>query len=365
MNIKEKYQKEIIPKLKKNFEVIIIAPNFGPTKTSGIKLIKLPLRKIKMGDYHPAKFQYSKIKKEIQNADVVFTQTIGPIGLGSIFAARRFNKPLVSFIHSVERELFPKAISSNILKKFAYPIVTSLTRFIYNKSSLLIVPSSSIADILMWQGIKTRKYIAHLGVDTKKFIKKDKDLAKKKLGYTKNDFVIGYHGRLGREKDLKTLLRAYVRMRSKYDNVKLLIVGSGVKEVEDLFRNQKGVNMVGSQDNVVPFINAMDVYAIPSLTETSSLTTLEAMACEIPVIATQVGFIQDYIENGVNGLFFKMQDPYDLKKNLELLYNNSMLRRTLGKKARETILEKFRWEVTAERIVSAIENVVLNLEQKE
>lgn len=353
-----RFLSEIIPRLKDKYDITVIAPDFGRTKNEGIKVVKIPVSKMLFGDFKPAKAQYIKIKNTIKNADVVFTQTIGPIGMCAIIASKKLSVPLVSFIHSIEWELFPKAVSVPLIRKFLYPLSKIWVRWLYNKCDLLIVPSSSTADMLTWQKIVTKKKIAHLGVDTSKFIKGDKAKAKKAAGFQQNEFVIGYHGRLGREKDLKTLLRAYIRIKSKFKNVKLLIVGSGAKDVEDLFKNKDGIIYPGQKNNIVLWIQAMDVYVLPSLTETSSLSTLEAMSCEIPVISTKVGFVKSYIDDNENGLFFEQQHPYALSRKIKLLMGDARLRYKLGSNGRKTILEKFSWKISAERIVKAINSVL-------
>jgi|FLOH01.1.fsa_nt_gi phosphatidylinositol alpha 1,6-mannosyltransferase len=353
-----RFLSEIVPRLNKSFKVIVIAPDFGKVESSGFRIVKIPLRDSKLGDYKPAKLEYWKIKDTIKKADIVFSQTIGPVGLLSIIAAKKLGKPTVSFIHSIEWELFPKAVSMSILKKILYPISKKLVRYAYKKSKLLIVPSESVSDMLVWQNILTPKKIAHLGVNVTKFCKVNNNDAKKKVGLDKNDFIIGYHGRLGFEKDLKTLLRAFIRIRNKHPNVKLLIVGEGVKEIENMLKSQKGVIMPGPQNNVIPWVQAMDLYVLPSLTETTSLSTLEAMACEIPVICTKVGFVKDYIDDGVNGLFFDFQNTVDLTKKIELLINENKLRSKMGSNARKIVIEKFKWDTTAKKIEKYIHEVL-------
>jgi len=323
-----------------------------------VKVIKIPLTKITFGDFRIAKFQYFKIKKIIKDADAVFTQTIGPIGIASILAAKNNFKPLISFIHNIEWELFPKAITMSFIKKPVYPLTKKLVRFLYNKADLLIVPADNVADMLSWQNIKTKKDIVHLGVNTDKFVKGDKNEAKKKAGFKHEDIVIGYHGRIGREKDLKTLLRAFIRIRSINDNAKLLIVGSGQRDIENIFKDKVDILFAGQQDDVIPWVQAMDIYVLPSLTETTSLSTLEAMSCEVPVISTKVGFVNDYLEEGENGFFFEKHHPYDLAKKIEILINDSSLRTRIGHNARKTVIKNFNWNTTSENIMKLINEVI-------
>ncbi len=81
----------------------------------------------------------------------------------------------------------------------------------------------------------------------------------------------------------------------------------------------------------------MDCYVLPSLTETTSLSTLEAMSCGLAVFATRVGYIKNYIKEGENGYLFPKKNAYLLSKKLELVAKDEKLRARLGKKARETV----------------------------
>ena len=98
----------------------------------------------------------------------------------------------------------------------------------------------------------------------------------------------------------------------------------------------------------------MDVYVMPSLTETSCLSVMEAMSCSLPVISTPVGFVNDYIEDGKNGFFFPSRNSFALYLKLKNLKNYE-LREEIGIRARRTIIEKFEFEKTKKEIVETIE----------
>jgi len=82
---------------------------------------------------------------------------------------------------------------------------------------------------------------------------------------------------------------------------------------------------------------------MPSLTETTCLSVLEAMSCQLAVVSTEVGFIKSYIRNGYNGLFFEKQNQYPLAKNIQRLISDTEFRKTLGVNARKTVIEQFSW----------------------
>jgi glycosyltransferase involved in cell wall biosynthesis len=357
-----RFLSEIIPRLKKNHTITVICPDYGENEfdfDKEITFVKMSLSKLKIGDYTPAKIDNKEMKKQISKTDVIFTQTIGPIGNYAISQGKKKRKKIVSFIHSIEWELAAKATDVFFFKKYIYLFTKMFSRHIYKKPNMLIVPSESVAELLSWQKIDTKKSIIHLGVDTKKFVFPiDKAKAKENLGIDKDAFVIGNHGRIAREKDPLTLLRAFVLFKKKYPNSVLLMVGDGLESLKSKFSKVPGVMLVGSTNNVIPFLQAMDVYALSSLTETTSLATLEAMACGAAVISTRVGFVKYYIRNGFNGLFFSEKNSYELFRKFEYLSQNPNNLKKLVVNSRKTVEKDFDWDNTAKKIEKVIEKIM-------
>lgn len=347
----------VIPGLLDQYEVTVIAPNFGHIEHEGYHLVQIPLRRGSYGDLRFAKFKPLLIHKEIKKADVVFTQTIGPIGGTSIFLAKKSGKPLVSFVHSMESELVPMAVGPSPMRSFLYSFMRWYTTILYGRPHLLITPSESVDDQLSWQGITTRKQVVRLGVDTKKFSPGTAKTLRKKLGFEEDDIIIGQHGRLAHEKDLKTLLRAFLRVQKKYKQAKLMIVADGLPEIKRIFTNREGIILPGPQSDVVPYLRATDIFALTSLTETTCLSALEAMSVGLPVITTPVGFVKDYVDDGKNGLFFPFHDAYKLSTHLEWAINHPTLAKRMGEKARELVEEEFSWEITIKSIIGCLDNI--------
>jgi len=346
---------ELIPVLKEHFEITIVVPKFEGKlkKIEGVKIVRLPLMKIRFGDIYFSKFKPRQIRKLVEEADVVFNQTIGPIGISAINAAEKLNKPVISYVHSMEWELAHRAVKRG--KHIAQKLVKSLSRKLYNKCTMLMVPSKETEDVLATNKIKTRKVVVTLGIDTNKFTPPlSKYGAKKTVKIMPNKKVIGFCGRIGREKDLPTLIKAFKKARIHQKNLILLIVGTGIEEEVG-----KDIHMIvtGSTDNVVPYLQAMDIFVLPSLTETTSLATMEAMSVGLPVIVTPVGSIREYVEDGKNGLIFPRGDANSLYEKLEALLANEKLRADLGRDARRTIKTKYQWATTAKKIRLILEKI--------
>ncbi|MFP4112191.1 MAG: glycosyltransferase family 4 protein [Candidatus Woesearchaeota archaeon] len=339
-----RFLSEIIPEIDDDFDITLVAPSFPGkySQNNKIKEVRFPLQKLRIGDYTPPKASRKKIEKLVKESDLVWSHTIGPIGSSAINSAKKLKKKTVAYIHSIEWELVSNSINKPLLRDPVSMIVKEYSKNLYNKCSLLMVPSRKTGDILQWKKITTHKIVVRLGVNTSKFLPPlNKDAAKMNLNISPKMKVIGFTGRVAYEKNLKTLARAFIRLKDEYENIILLIVGDGVPELKEKFSKIEGVKMVGSKDNIVQYLQAMDIYVLPSLTETTSLSTLEAMSCEIPVVATPVGDVAFYLVNNVNGFKFSKENSFDLVVKLRKLLDNPELRKRIGTAARSTVVENF------------------------
>jgi 1,2-diacylglycerol 3-alpha-glucosyltransferase len=360
-----RFLSEIIPRLSHHYDITVIAPDLGTYEDPNIRLIKIPLTKfLKVGDFNIPQFKFGKIRKIVKDSDLVFAQTLGPIGYFAIRAAKLHKVPVVSFIHSIEWELVPKALNNVLLKKYSQILAKKVAKRAYNSCNLLITPSNNVAEILLWNNIKTQTEVVNLGVDVEKFKPAEssdiKNELRQKLELKPTDIVLGYHGRISREKDLITLLRAFSRLHLYHQNIKLLIIGEGIESIKKQLSSRRGVLLVGAKNNPIPYLQMMDIYCLTSLTETTCLSLLEAMSCGIACVSTEVGFIKHYIKNNVNGMFFEKQNPYHLARLIERLMNDEALRKKLGDNARKTVSERFSWDKTAEGIENALESLRIN-----
>lgn len=351
-----RFLSEIVPKLSKDYEIVILAPHFTgyhqvKQKLGSITIHRFPTFKFKIGDFPPAKPLFGKVKKYVREADIVWIQSIGPIGSSTAKWAKKLEKPLVAFTHSIEWELVSNAVTGfSLFRKFIEILVKRAARKTYNRCNLLIVPSKDTAMRLRKAGIKTIMKQVNLGIDTNKFRPAaNKNEAKKSIGISPEKIVVSYIGRLGMEKDLVTLYRAFVQLMYKFPNLVLMVVGEGIDSYKRMFKRKQMI-YVGPRSDVQRFYQATDIYTMPSLTETTCLTVMEAMASGCAVIATKVGAIPSYVVNKYNGLFFKKRNSYVLRKKIEMLIENEELRRKLGENARNTIEAQHSWSKTVEEI---------------
>ncbi|MBW2963744.1 glycosyltransferase family 4 protein [Candidatus Woesearchaeota archaeon] len=358
-----RFLKELVPRLSKDFNITLLVPNFEKNKIEIKKgkttVVKLPVSKfIGIAGYQAVKYSLQNrkaIKKYVRETDFVFAQDLAPIGSWSIRLAKKFKKPVLAYIHQINWEQLPPMLPK-LFRSLAEIITKRKSLKLYNQCDLILVPYKNLGQELKEKGIAAKTEVVRLGINTKVFKpSENKEKSREKIGLHHNRAVIGYVGRLSEEKNVNTLLETFKRLQEKY-KIYLLIVGDGSIRTKKGFEEIPYTKITGFVSQVVPYLQAMDIFVMPSLTETTSLATLEAMACGVPVITTKVGFLQEYVIKNHNGLLFPKGNPYNLQIQLKKLLDHPELREKFGKNAR-AVAQSFSWDKTASDIKRIINKI--------
>jgi N-acetyl-alpha-D-glucosaminyl L-malate synthase BshA len=141
---------------------------------------------------------------------------------------------------------------------------------------------------------------------------------------------------------------------------KLLLVGDGPErpKAEWLAETQGvagDVLFMGKQSDMAPLLSIADILLLPSENESFGLVALEAMACEVPVIATRIGGIPEVVEDEEDGFLFQLGDVAGMADASIRLVKNPKLRAEMGKSARQHAIRDF----CASKIVRHYENLYL------
>ena len=348
-----KFVEEFTKRANRDFDYHLLVPNFEKKKdTKEITFIGVS-KIIKSSGYASIKLfsfkNYKKIINQINQTDTVFVQGPAMLSAIAIVLGRIKKKKVVFYMHVNLWDFFKKFLITP-LTKILYFFMKPLMKRLGNLSSLVIAPYQE----LVKRGVKTPIKVARLGVDIEKFSpSKDKAEQKKKCGLNPNKKVIGYVGRISNEKNINILMEAFQKLPAQ-SNLQLLMVGDGNPELVKKLKELKNCKVTGFVDNVEKYIKAMDIFVMPSLTETTSLATLEAMSCGLPVIATKVGFIKNYLIRNHNGIFFPRNSSTMLAIKIEKLLKNEELMERLGRNARKTVAYSFSWERSINKIVRII-----------
>lgn len=141
---------------------------------------------------------------------------------------------------------------------------------------------------------------------------------------------------LRKSKGVDVFIAAANKIIKRRDDVEFLIVGSGPLEekVKHFVQNSNGYIQHRSyiEDNLLPYAyNTADIYVLPSFVEGLPQSLIEAMACGVASIATDVGGVSELFPNPTNRFLIKPSDIDDLVSNIELLLDNDVLRNETGK----------------------------------
>ncbi|WP_088252732.1 glycosyltransferase [Fimbriiglobus ruber] len=179
--------------------------------------------------------------------------------------------------------------------------------------------------------------------------------AKAALGFPTDGMLIGAVGRLAPEKAFDLLIRAIHDLNGRGVNVRLVVVGEGDDRprLEALARDlgvSDRVILAGWQSDVRTYFEAMDVFALSSLREGLPNVLLEAMALEVPVVASRIAGIPRLIQDGRNGFLVDAGDLPALTRSLYGLLTNPDLRDLFRQAARRTIDSRYSFPVRMQRL---------------
>ncbi len=179
-------------------------------------------------------------------------------------------------------------------------------------------------------------------------------------GLEEKPFVIGYAAAFTSEKNPEGFLRVADKVLKTQSNIVFVWIGDGPlrKDLIDRVRKMglaKLILLPGFQNNPLEWINSFDILFFPSLSEGFPTTLLNAMQCDVPVVASNVGGIVEIIENGITGMLVEPEDHDGFAKALLALMANDELRHGITSMAKEK-LEGYYIEKTVQQLDTLYRN---------
>lgn len=170
-------------------------------------------------------------------------------------------------------------------------------------------------------------------------------------------------GRLIQSKGVQVLLEAFGVLAEERADARLAIVGDGPmrKQLETAAGTmtcRDRVFFYGNRNDIVDFMKSATVFVLPSFVEGLPNALLEAMSCGLPVVASRVGGIPDAVSDGDNGILVSPGSGDEIEKALKSLFSSPVMRRRLGKAARETIKRGFSIQSVADRYVQLYQELM-------
>jgi len=233
------------------------------------------------------------------------------------------------------------------------------TRWLYGQSRRIVTTGEKLrAQVIEEAGVAPGLVVSvPTGIDLARFAPGDRAAARRTTGLASGKLVVGIVATLRSWKGHRYLIEAIAAMAR--EDVELAIVGDGPQR-EALEAQARAANIVarfaGNQDDVAPWLQSFDLFCLPSYAnEGVPQALMQAMACGLPVVTTDVGSIGEIVTDGVTGLLVKPEDASAIRAALETLLRDEPLRRSLGEAAAARARERFGESQMVERMIAAFE----------
>ena len=308
---------------------------------------------------------YKKMKPIIQHIykqfafDIIYLATWGDLSLAMSWIAKEMQIPYIASAIGDHTNLYYNKPESIYFKYH---------REIFMGAEFVICVSEDLnRKVKTMTEDKVVAFTYYSGVDTKKFKPSSivRNEYRRRLGYDEKDFLVLFVGRLTKSKGIYELLNALRMLITKDISVKLLLVGP-ILEKEKII---KTINILGIDSNIKftggvgheeinGYMNAADVFVLPSWMEGLPNVAMEACACELPVIATAVGGIPEIIDDKENGLLVKTRSAEYLFKQFIYIKDNPDIAKFMAQRARKKMIKKFNYCQNGKLLKNRIEEIL-------
>lgn len=232
--------------------------------------------------------------------------------------------------------------------RFVYP----LYKMIFSKADKVQAISSFLADHAKNMGQKNKIKIIPNAVDIKEFTKEftqtELKAVRSGFGVQDDEKLLIHTGRYNLKNALDDLIRSLQYLPK---NIKLLLIGDGPdkEKLESLTKDLKLKSRVifhefVPQKELPRYLKASDIFIRPSLSEGLGSSFLESMAAKVPVVATPVGGIPDFLINEKTGLFCQVRNPKSIANAVKRYFSDEDLRGEIINRAYSLVVNGYNWE---------------------
>ncbi|MBG0784428.1 MAG: glycosyltransferase family 4 protein [Anaerolineaceae bacterium] len=303
-------------------------------------------------------FTVASIINLVQESRKIDTQIIHahwvlPNGFAAAIASKILRIPFIISLHG--SDIFTAG------KNFLFRAVAKWT---FQQSSYVTACSQELCDKAKQINKNINIEVIPWGADPEKFKPIDtRDEVREKYGWAPDEVIISTLGRMVHKKGFSQLLDIVPSLISDTQKIRIVIGGSGPLESELKEKVvQMGISEVVSfpgrvpWDEVSQFFGASDIFVLPSQRDKAGnldglpTVLLEAMACGLPCVASNIGGVSLVLESGENGYIFEPNNSSQMADDLTTLIHENKLREKLGDKARSDVIQRFNWDNVAKSL---------------
>lgn len=272
----------------------------------------------------------AQLGKTIRHIGLDVIHSHSPFLLGSLGAraARRYKLPLIFTFHTLYDQYvhyFPFA------RQASKQVVQRISRNFCNRANVVVAPSQMIVSYLQRIGVKTPIVNIPTGVDLEEFSDLNPNWLEENYNIRPEDKVLLFVGRLGQEKNVTFLIKAFHTVQSKHPDCRLVMVGKGPQEnmlrrmCRDLGIQDKVIfTGVLPRHKIVHCYASADLFVFPSVTETQGLVIGEAKATGLPVVAIRAFGPAEMVYHGEDGFLTEPSHSAFTTAIMDLLENKEL-----------------------------------------
>lgn len=259
------------------------------------------------------------------------------------------------------------AWGSDILITSKSGIIRPLIKFALRGADLITCDAEHMKKAMIGLGVDAEKIrIIHFGIDIQRFSPGSKDeKLKTELGI-ENELTIISLRSLEPVYNIETLVKAVPLVLKEFPKTKFVIAGQGSEEkkLKDMVRSLKieeNVRFTGfvSNDDLPRYFKTADIYVSTSLSDAGiAASTAEAMSCGLPVIITNTGENEKWVEDGKGGYLIPIKNPEVLAEKIIDLLKNENLRKEFGRVNRRIIEERNNHSIEMDKIENLYEEII-------
>jgi 1,2-diacylglycerol 3-alpha-glucosyltransferase len=280
-------------------------------------------------------------RKLLQSMDIVHVHHPFLSGRLALRYCRPRQIPIV-FTNHTRYDLYAQAYLPMMPEEMSQGLLQAYMPSFCEAVDLVIAPSAGMEKVLRQLNVEGNIAVIPNGVDLKDFYE-TKPFPRAELGYTADDILLVYAGRIAPEKNLPFLLKSFAGIAQSLQNVHLLLLGSGIQQFEEEIRNLVGeldlarrVRFTGriAYDRLPAYLAMCDIFVTASITEVHPLSVIEAMGAGLPIMGIHSVGVGDTVQDGISGLLSTHDLPAFTAKLTRLCLDLD-LRAQISESARE------------------------------
>lgn len=348
---------------------------------NGLTIIKIPsMNNINLNDSEKMKLYGNYVIEQIKEFIIKDKKYLFHLNCWTSYLLvdalkNNYNHPIIFTLHSLEWQFSTNGnihMLDRLLNDKQYLAIKQ--RILFEKETIqlsdkVIAVSHSIAKLLKESyNTEIKKIdVVYNGIDKKQLesmaLTGDDALEfKRKIGFNDNERIIVFSGRLYDQKGVKYLIRAFRELSKKYDDIRLLIIGSGnfvevLERCKDIWAKIIFTGFVQFPD-VVKLYSIADIGVVPSIFEPFGYVAIEMMSLGLPIVVSKIDGLSEIITDQYDGINIDIQhnelndryiDVDELVSRIDQLLQNVELRYKISLNAKNTVKRRFTVDVMAKK----------------